>query len=146
MQKQLIMDHILQVIFGLAPDSPVERVLNHNGYVSPEDLLMETDDMQDYLKYPNDAKALVKIPKGNAGMLKSFKQYVASQSQKGTPIDSGDWMNITRKEFNNFRISNANNVVPIVATSALAQPPPVHQPFPIDIVKDFKCRIKHNIG
>jgi hypothetical protein len=52
------------VIFELAPDSPLEKALNHNGYVAPEDFIMEKDDTLDDLEYPNDAKAMVKIPKG----------------------------------------------------------------------------------
>ena len=101
-QAKLIMDHILQTVFQLPADSPLEKAPKHNGYVAPEDFLMETDEILDDLDYPNDAGAMVKIIKGNAGMLKTFKQYAAHQAQQGTPIVDNERLDITRKAFNIF--------------------------------------------
>jgi len=41
--------------------------------------VIEKDETLDGLAYPNDAKAMVKIMKGDAGLLKSLIHYVACQ-------------------------------------------------------------------
>src|SRR5688500_12126913 len=100
---QLIMGHILQVVFALPMDSPQEKTLNYNGYAAPEDFITETDDTLDNLDNPNDAGAMVRTSKGSAGSLKSFKQYVAFQAHQGTPINvSSGWSAITWIDFNKF--------------------------------------------
>ena len=86
----MIMDHILQTVFDLPPDSDLEKILIHNGYCQPTDFVIEKDETLDGLAYPNDAKAMVKIMKGDAGLLKSFKHYVAYQVQQGTPFDNNE--------------------------------------------------------
>ena len=101
-KKQLIMDHILQTVFDLPPDSDLEEILSHNGYHQSTDFVVEKDETLDGLAYPNDAKAMVKIMKGDAGLLKSFKHYVAFQVQQGTPFDTKEWVTITPEQFNKF--------------------------------------------
>src|SRR5687768_13520694 len=135
-KAQLIMDHILQNVFELAADSPLEQALSNEGYVSPKDFLTEEDSLLQSLCFtPEPGKVLVKIPKGSAGLLKSFKQFIAHQVQLGhTFEDDNDWTAITRKEFNSFRTSTANGFTPMVIPSALQHNvclPPV-----IDLVKD----------
>ena len=101
-KKQLIIDHILQVVFDLPPDSDLEKILIHNGYHQPTDFVIEKDETLDGLAYPNDAKAMVKIMKGDAGLLKSFKHYAAFQAQQGTPFDTDEWVTITAEQFDQF--------------------------------------------
>ena len=48
-KKQLVMDHILQNVFDLAVNSPLQKALNHEGYAKPEDFLMEKDETLDAL-------------------------------------------------------------------------------------------------
>ena len=96
------MDHILQTVFDLPPDSDLEKILAHNGYRQPTDFVIEKDETLDGLAYPNDAKAMVKIMKGDAGLLKSFKRFVAFQAQQGTPFNTDDWVTITTEQFDNF--------------------------------------------
>ena len=98
----MITDHILQTVFDLPPDSELEKILSHNGYHQPTDFVIEKDETLDGLAYPNDAKAMVKIMKGDAGLLKSLKHYMAFQVQQGTPLDTEDWVNITAEQFNKF--------------------------------------------
>ena len=62
-KAQLIMDHILQDVFALPMDSPLEKILNYNGYVAPENFITETDDTLDNIDYPNDAGTMVRISK-----------------------------------------------------------------------------------
>jgi hypothetical protein len=48
------LQHILEVVFGLKPDSNLHRALDANAYMSPLDILMETDNIINVLKYPDD--------------------------------------------------------------------------------------------
>ena len=84
-------------------DSPLEKILNYNGYVAPEDFITETVDTLDNLDYPNDAGTMVRIFMRSAGLLKSFKQYVAFQAHQGTPINvSSGWYDISLIDFNKY--------------------------------------------
>ena len=139
----MIMDHVLQTVFDLPPDSDLEKILSHNGYRQPTDFVIEKDETLDGLAYPNDAKAMVKIKKGDAGLLKSFKRYVAFQAQQGTPFDIDDWVNITPDQFDKFWSTNTNMFLSVAIP---APTPPARQPYATDIVKDFKRGIKRNIG
>ena len=133
------MDHLLGVVFGLL--SP-KKALDHNMYVVPEDFIMETDKTLDNLKYCNNNNALVTMPPGTSGLLKSFKHFVAYQVSHGAIIDKDDWLTIAQKECNNFWISSTNNISLIVAAPVTLSnicPPPI-----VDLVKEFKCGIKHN--
>ena len=73
------MDHLLENVFGLPPKSSLSLALNENGYVCPEDFLMESDEVLSRLEYTNEAREKVKTVDGNIGLLKVFKQYVADQ-------------------------------------------------------------------
>ena len=75
-------------------------------------------------------------------MLKSFKRLVAHLVLQGAIIDDNFWINITKRDYNTFRISTANNVSPVVVapvTLTNGCPPPT-----IDLVKEFKQGIKHD--
>ena len=90
-QAQLIMDHIIQVVFELPADSPLEQALKNEQYVSPKDFIIEADNVLQSLYFTFDpGKGLVKIPKGSAGLLKSFKQFVAHQAQLGMTFQDDD--------------------------------------------------------
>ena len=54
-QTQPIMEHILQVVFALPSDSPLQKMLSYNMYVTPEDFIMESDAILDSLEYPDDS-------------------------------------------------------------------------------------------
>ena len=43
-KAQQIMDHLIGVVFASGDDTPVAKALDFNGYVAPEDFLMETDE------------------------------------------------------------------------------------------------------
>ena len=104
------LEHILEVVFGLKPDSPLHRALELNAYMSPEDLLMETDENLYDLKYPDDKNKNVPLIKGYASMVRIFKQFVAYQVAQGAIIAAKiDWRTITKEQFDEFRITYANS-------------------------------------
>ena len=141
-KAQEIMDHLLLTVFLQVPDSPVQKALEHNGYVAPEDFLMEKDETLDDLEYLDDASKLVKITKAGAGLLKTFKQFVAFSVNEGRIFDDDEWKTITRAEFNTFRSKYSNITVPIVATpmqQSSVRPSPV-----VNLVRDFKRGIKRD--
>ena len=134
------MQHILEVVFALPEDSPLHRAMANNMYTIPEDFLMEKDDVLDDLAFKGDDKKLAKIPKGGAGLLKSLKHFVTHLQTQGVSFGSNNWSNITRDQFNNFRISSANGVMPSTPTSSTTPPPPTPDP-----VREFKRGIKRDI-
>jgi hypothetical protein len=135
------MDHILENVFDLSPDSPLHKALDSNMYVAPEDFLMEKDKDLEDLNYQDGGKS-VKLQKGGVGLLKTFKQFVAYHNNQGQPIGENDWVNITCSEFNTFCISNANNPYPVATISA--QPTTTRTAPAIDLVRDFKRGIKRD--
>src|SRR5688572_1692533 len=111
-KAQQIMDHILETVFGLPPDSPLHKTLEYNMYAAPEDFLMETDEDLEDLTYQEDGKP-VKLLKGGVGLLKTFKKFVAFRNNSAQPVGENDWATITHSEFNTFHISNTNNPFPV---------------------------------
>ncbi len=97
------MEHVLEVVFNLKPDSPLHCAMKHNGYVVPEDFLMEKDEDLNDLKYPDDTGALIVINKGDAGLLKCFKGHVAELVRQGIAFpDDDSWKTLTWQPFNTF--------------------------------------------
>ena len=130
------MEHILEVVFNQPPDSPLHRALKRNGYVVPEDFLMESDDNIDELDYIDDNGKKETIIRGHAGLLKMFKQFVAHQHNQGIDyLLPDDWKTITNLQFNNFRSTNANRSVPIVPTPATVTSDTIHQPHSVDLTR-----------
>src|SRR5687767_10007925 len=134
------LEHVLQIVLKQPAGSPLHQALDHNGYGEPADFMTETDKDIDELKYPKDKK-LVVIAKGHAGMLKSFKNYVAYLAQQGTPVI--DFTCVTKEDFDLFRTSKSFAPLPTVAVTA-NQPQTVRPPFVIDLVKEFKRGIKRD--
>src|SRR5688500_1393150 len=140
-KAQLIMDHLLGVVFDSKPDTPIAKALEYNGYVAPEDFLMEKDDTLEALTYEDD-KGFVEISKQVAGLLKTFKQFVAHHNTQGPPFKEDDWIKITRVEFHRFRSTYVGITIPVVIPSAQQSS---NRPLPpIDLVGDFKCGIKRD--
>ena len=136
------MEHILEVIFALQKNSPLHKALEENMYVMPEDFIMEMDETLEDLMYKDDSGTLVKIPKHGAGLLKTFKWYIAYLSMQGQIIEEKEWVNLTYLNFNLFRTLNASNINPITPMTVPSSN--THLPPVIDLVKEFKCGIKCN--
>ena len=94
---KMALEHILDVIFSLQADSALHKALSHNAYTIPEDFLMEKDKDLDDLEYPDDQSISQRIPKGHAGLLKMFKQFIAYKSNQGATLsDDDDWRALTQ--------------------------------------------------
>ena len=92
----MALEHILDVIFALQAGSALHKALSHNAYTIPEGFLMEKDADLDEIEYPDDQGNLQRIPKGHAGLLKTFKQFIAYKSNQGTTLsDDDDWRALT---------------------------------------------------
>src|SRR5689334_93784 len=119
MSTQTALDHVLEVVFGLQPDSPLHCALALNAYTCPEDLLMETDDNLNDLKYPDDKKKNIPLEKGYAALLCIYKQFIAYQTTQGVAITKDDdWKAFTKEQFNAFQFANVNTPTPFAATLA----------------------------
>ena len=101
-------------MFDQDPDSGLHRALSHNCILSPHDICTEDDNQLDGYRYPTDVAGVTELlPRGDIGLLKSFKKYVAYQAAIGQPFGNADWPSITKGAFDNFRISGANLQIPI---------------------------------
>src|SRR5688500_5674967 len=104
-KKQRIMDHILGTVFELKANSPVHKALEHNMYVSTEDIISAPDETLNELTYPDDKNKKVEIPKNGSGLLITFKQFVIHHNNIGQPFTKDTWENITQDEFDDFQVS-----------------------------------------
>ena len=92
-QKQAVIKHIIESIFGEDPDCDLYKVMAFNKIRSPLDLIAQKDDWFDNLQFysdPNNKSTLCDLAKGDAGLLKSFKAYLLHQTATGTPIKDSD--------------------------------------------------------
>ena len=98
LQRKEVIKHVLEENFLQEPDSELHKTLIYNKITSPIDLITQTDDWIDKLQFyedPKDKKTLSQIPKGDAGLLKSFKAFIMWHAATGNPIEDGDWKQIT---------------------------------------------------
>ena len=138
-QKKDALKHILEQVFDLDPDSPIQRALELNDIQFPFDLISIAEVEYELLEYEEDG-ARITTSKGNAGLLKSFKCFVHYKNAQRDPIGDNDWTSITCDEFDQFQISpNLHCAVP---PSPITGIPP---PSPFSLVRDFKHGIKCDI-
>ena len=146
------LQHNLEVVFGLKPDSNLHRALDANAYMSPLDILMETDNFINELKYPDDKKKNVPLEKGYCAMLRIFKQFVAyHQSQGLTITKDDDWKAFTKVQYDDFRFDYGTNPIPLAVSSNPALPATtssltVRPSSVVDFVRDFKRGIKRDVS
>ena len=96
--KKDIIKHILEVVFDLPIDSELHKVLSKNNLLSLHSMLQLDDFDCDDLEYEDNNQKTVKIRKGTAGLLKSFRAYVAYCNAINQPIEDNDRKNITQDE------------------------------------------------
>src|SRR5688572_26208972 len=101
------MEHILENVFVLPPDTVLHCALAHEGYVVPEDFFMELDETLNEFKYYNNHGAMIKLPDDAAWLLKIFKCFIAYQNVLGIPYGKYYWTNITSTQFKTFRSSKS---------------------------------------
>ena len=129
-QKKDALKHILENVFDLDPNSPIEQALNFNDIRSPYDLISLSEVEYELMEYKKEG-ARMTISKGNIGLLKSFKQYVHFKDVKGETINDTDWTSITCDEFDQFCI------LPQLDHTKLSPPPPTTQSGSSSLVQDF---------
>ena len=134
------MQHILEIVFALQPGSPLYHALGYCVYATFEDFILEPDEVLSDLTYIGTNGDIINIPKSIAGLLRTFKQFLAHVYQEATIID---WKSNTKADFNAFRAGNATFATPNLPISS--QTSTIwHLPI-YDLVKEFKCDIKHDI-
>ena len=132
------MTHILETVFDEDSDSNLHKAMKHNGIKSPIDLCAEDEDQLDLYEYPTDAKGnTARLTRGNIGLLKYFKRFVAHKSAMGTPIDDTGWLTLTKQEFDDFRIDGYSTQTTALSSAWL----PTSQP---DLVKELCHGIKRD--
>ena len=106
-QKQAVIKHVTENIFGEDPDCDLYKAMAFNKMRLPLNLIAQKDDWFDNLQFfsdPNDKTTLTDLAKGDAGLLKFFKAYMICRIQSGNPIGDSDWFKITEEEFDDFHI------------------------------------------
>ena len=100
--KKDIVKHILEVVFDLPIDSEMHKALSKNNLFSLHSMLQLDDFDCDDLEYEDNNQKMVKIRKGTAGLLKSFKAYVAYCNVINQPIEDSDWKKTPKRSLINF--------------------------------------------
>ena len=98
-QKAAIMKHILEDLFDMDPDSDLHRAFSLYGARDPIMLISFPDNDLDAWQYKDDKNDLQPVIKGNIGLVKTFKAYVAHQACLGAPLGETDWLNISVDDF-----------------------------------------------
>src|SRR6476660_5766354 len=102
-QCAAIMTHILEQVLDQDPDSNLHKSMTLNGIKSPIDLCGEDEDQLDKYEYPTGTQGVnALLTRGEIGLLKSFKRFIAYKATIGQVIDDTGWLLITRQEFDNF--------------------------------------------
>ena len=136
--KKAAIEHILDIIFELQADNALHKALSRKVYTIPEVFLMKKDEDLKALEYPNDKGILQQIPKGDAGLLKSFLQFIAHKSiQNNIFKGDDDWRAITCLDCKSFRVSHVNSVIPVVPIPVPNLTSTIQQPLAVNIVCDF---------
>ena len=138
-EKQSALKHVLEVVFQQTANSNLHKTLQEADILSPHDICSLPDDELDMLQYTNDQGTLVPLSRGNIGLLKTFKAFVASSGDNHDPINDSNWNTVTPDAFDSFRISPA-----YIRSSSNA--PVTTAPKPIDLVREFKRGIKRDIS
>lgn len=98
-EKKQILSHILEQVLEEEADSNLHKVLAQNNAKTVLDITNMADNTIDLLKYWDDKKNAIDIAKFDAGLLKSFKAFVAHRINSNNPIEDDDWLHLTVQEF-----------------------------------------------
>ena len=101
-------EHNLEIVLVLKPDSALHHALEYNSYTCPEDILMQSDNTINDLKYLNEEKRLVPLQKGYVCLLRNFRQFAYQNIQGMVTIKDDDWKAFTKEQFNAFRRAKMN--------------------------------------
>ena len=136
-----ILEHVITVVLKQPKDGPLAKALDRGGICEIFDLLSLSQSDCDDLRYMQDDGTEAPLSIKHKGMMKTFKLFTAYNMAEGHPID--DWTQVTKKDFDDFRSSNAcpsatekdNNIV---------LPTPSVTSKKKDLLSDFKKGIKRD--
>src|SRR5688572_8257958 len=103
-KKMEILLYVIENIFEEDKDSELHKIMSHNKSKSVLDTLTMDDSAMMMLQYHDDQKAPVNITKGDAGLLRSFKAWIAYLN-KTKQVEDNDWLNLTLGAFDKFHAS-----------------------------------------
>src|SRR6478735_10310833 len=140
--------HVITVVMDLPADHPLVLSITQDGIKEIMDLLSLSPNIIDALTYIDDQGATVDVPKYAKGILHAFNIFVLYKASIGETITNADWKLLTKKEFDDFRVSplyisaRSGSAIPFPTTSATG----AQQPKAKDPVLEFKCGIKRDIN
>ena len=136
-KKKAAIKHLLETVFDLDSNSPIQLALEQNGLSSPHDIVSLNDVEFELLMYkPAGATEAIPLQKGHASCLKAFKALVVHKAATGNPIDD-DWISITQDDFDKFRISPEYVLGGTARASLLS--------ISYDPVREFRRGVKHDV-
>ena len=133
------MTYLLESIFDLDKDSDLAKALKHNSLIDPHSIVAMMDHKFEDLKYPVDGKH-APITRGHASLLKCFKKYVLYKRALGMPMQDHDWANISKEEFDDYRIGDYNDPLPAIVPPSTS----TQSTFKLDIVREFRKGIRRD--
>ena len=139
-QQAEALTHILHTVFDQPEDSPLERALAHNNIISPLDLISIGDFEYPSLDYRDDNNIPGTISRGNAGLLRTFKAFVAHDTKEEDSVPDGYWMQITREQFDQFCVALLNPTVPPPANTTRTTTTTTAS----DLTRKFRCGIRRD--
>jgi len=100
-----MLEHVLSVVFKQPKDSSLAKALDEGGICDIFGVLSLSQSDHSNLTYVEDGGTVKPISIGHKGMLKTLKLFAAFCKVEGHPIV--DWTQVTKKDFDKFRSSNA---------------------------------------
>jgi len=97
--------HAVMVILKQPTDGPLSKALARGGIHTVTDILALSQSERDALTYHDVYGNVRPLAIGHKNLLRMLKAYAAYCEAKGSPIV--DWMTITKKDFDDFRHSQA---------------------------------------
>ena len=96
------LQHVVQVVLHQQPASNTEKALTTAGIGSMADMLALSKAQLESLQY-DDSGTMKDLLLGEYGRLWSLVLFSAFRKQEGTPMVPGDWSNVTKDQFDEFR-------------------------------------------
>jgi len=140
--NKAMLDHVVTVVLKQAKDGPLVKALDHGGINDIVDLLALSPQERDALTVPQVDGTEKPLSIGHKSMLRALKIFTNFCQVNGKPIV--DWTTVTKKDFDEFRISEAGLAATEkmdALTSPTPTPPPPKQK---DLLAEFKKGIKRD--
>ena len=141
--RKAAIKHILEKVFEQDADSKLHKAFEFNAIESPHDIIALSSEDIKTIQYPSDNDSFIDLPLANKALLRAFKALINKKSADGNPVQDNQWVQITREEFDNYRISpDFNAPSNVSAPSNLAS---TSSNATSNTLRDFKRGIKRDI-